>query len=289
MYIPLYVKSNYTFLSSLINIDKLVKKCKDKNITQVALCDNNMIATMYFYKTCKNSDIKPIIGLEVKIEEKILLYAKNYNGYKNLIKIATLKDKLNLEILKKYKDDIICIIPYKSLSSYNILKDIFINTFIGVSNKEEEIASLNLTERVAFVNEVLYLEKNESKYFKSLSTVVFDIVDAFESVGCSFNRIGYVTSIFLSEKYIDIYKKHYLNVDNLNDVLELNLSWYLKLQTSKVSLNCWEKIITNKLEFPDLLVQYDINTPVDKEITTDMKFIKEFFKVSEDFIESRML
>ena len=128
-----------------------------------------------------------------------------------------------------------------------------------------------------------------SKYFKSLSTVVFDIVDAFESVGCSFNRIGYVTSIFLSEKYIDIYKKHYLNVDNLNDVLELNLSWYLKLQTSKVSLNCWEKIITNKLEFPDLLVQYDINTPVDKEITTDMKFIKEFFKVSEDFIESRML
>ena len=166
MYIPLYVKSNYTFLSSLINIDKLVKKCKDKNITQVALCDNNMIATMYFYKTCKNSDIKPIIGLEVKIEEKILLYAKNYNGYKNLIKIATLKDKLNLEILKKYKDDIICIIPYKSLSSYNILKDIFINTFIGVSNKEEEIASLNLTERVAFVNEVLYLEKNESKYFK---------------------------------------------------------------------------------------------------------------------------
>ena len=45
-------------------IDKLIKKCKDMNIKQVALCDDNMIATMYFYKKCIENELKPIIGLE---------------------------------------------------------------------------------------------------------------------------------------------------------------------------------------------------------------------------------
>ena len=53
MYTPLYVKSNYSFLSSLVKIDDLVNQCVKLNIKSVALCDDNMIATMYFYKLCK--------------------------------------------------------------------------------------------------------------------------------------------------------------------------------------------------------------------------------------------
>ena len=46
-----------------------------------------------FYKKCKANNIKPVIGLEVKInstlENKncVLLYAKNIDGYHNLIKL----------------------------------------------------------------------------------------------------------------------------------------------------------------------------------------------------------
>ena len=39
MYTPLYVKSNYSFLSSLVKIDDLIKKCLEYNIKQVALCE----------------------------------------------------------------------------------------------------------------------------------------------------------------------------------------------------------------------------------------------------------
>ena len=77
MYTPLYVKSNYSFLTSLVKIDELIKKCKKENISSVALTDNNMIATLYFYKECQKNDINPIIGLEIELEEKILLYAKD--------------------------------------------------------------------------------------------------------------------------------------------------------------------------------------------------------------------
>lgn len=166
MYTPLYVKSNYTFLSSLIKIDNLVKKCLDENIKQVALCDDNMIASMYFYKECINNGIKPIIGLEISVDDTILLYAKNYKGYQNLLKIVTLKDELNIDILKNYNKDVICVIPYKSINSYNKLKDVYISLYIGVLTKEEEISASNISKDVVFINELLYLEKKESEFYK---------------------------------------------------------------------------------------------------------------------------
>lgn len=179
MYTPLYVKSNYTFLSSLVKIEELIKKCVEKNIKQVALTDDNMIATMYFYKKCKENNIKPIIGVE--IQNSFLLYAENYQGYQNLLKIVTLKDEINLDILKEYNKDIICVIPYKDIQEYNKLKNIFINTYIGVSNKEEEVSSSSVSPNVVFINKILYLNKNESHYYK-YALMIRDKKNVFDDI-----------------------------------------------------------------------------------------------------------
>ena len=83
MYTPLYVKTNYSLLSSLITIDDYISYAKNHNIPMLAITDNNMFGTLEFYKKCKNNDIKPIIGLELEIDDFILLlYAKDYTGYK---------------------------------------------------------------------------------------------------------------------------------------------------------------------------------------------------------------
>ena len=168
MYTPLYVKSNYSFLTSLVKIDDLIKRCKKDNITSIALTDNNMIAALYFYKECEKNDIKPIIGLEITLDDKFLLYAKDYKGYQNLLKIVTRIDELDYETLKKYNDNIICIIPLSSKESYNKLKVIYADNYIGVKNKDEEIEASKLTNEVVFLNEILYLTKNESEYYKYL-------------------------------------------------------------------------------------------------------------------------
>ena len=87
MYTPLYIKTNYSLLSSLVTIDKIINLCKENNLKSIAICDDDMTSTMVFYKECKKNDIKPVIGLDVKLENlSVLLYAKNYNGYQNLIK-----------------------------------------------------------------------------------------------------------------------------------------------------------------------------------------------------------
>ena len=94
MYIPLSIKTNFSLLSSLIDIDSLIEYAKEKNIKSLAITDDNMFGMMNFYKACRNNDIKPIIGLEIKLENDYLfLYAKDYSGYQSLIKLSTIQSE----------------------------------------------------------------------------------------------------------------------------------------------------------------------------------------------------
>ena len=111
-YIPLRIKTSYSILSSLNDIKKLIQFCKANDIKRIAITDNNMFGVMEFYKECIKNDIKPIIGLEIKIEDNIvLLYAKNYEGYQNLTRIVFVmqNEKINIDTLKKYSSNLICV------------------------------------------------------------------------------------------------------------------------------------------------------------------------------------
>ena len=55
MYSPLYIKTEYSLLSSLIKIDNLIEKCKACNITSLAICDDNLFGTMEFIKKCNKA------------------------------------------------------------------------------------------------------------------------------------------------------------------------------------------------------------------------------------------
>ena len=83
--VPLNIKTDGYLLHSMIKIKDLVKAAKENNIKALTITDNNMYGAMEFYKECLKNDIKPIIGLEVSLKEKIILYARSYIEYKNLI------------------------------------------------------------------------------------------------------------------------------------------------------------------------------------------------------------
>ena len=50
MYIPLWNKSNYTLLSSLLKIDDLIEYAEKNNLPSIAIADTNMFGTMEFIK-----------------------------------------------------------------------------------------------------------------------------------------------------------------------------------------------------------------------------------------------
>ena len=164
MYIPLYNKSYYSLLSSMLSIDNIIDYAKNNNLTSISITDNNMFGTMEFIKKCEKENIKPVIGLIIELEDlQIVLYAKNYDGYKYLIKLSTIQSgkRVLLEELTK-TNNIICVIPYKYMNRYNEISNIYSDTYIGYTNKKEEKESLLITKNIVFYRENLYIEKNDS-------------------------------------------------------------------------------------------------------------------------------
>lgn len=169
MFVPLYIKTNNSILSSLIKIDELISYAKKVGIKALTITDENMYGAYDFYKACKKNDIKPIIGLEVKIIDTIILYAKNYDGYKNLMKLSTIQSEREITPLelKTYSSDLVCILPYNSNKHYSRLKNIYKDIFVSYSNNNEQM-SLKTIKNKVFMNKILYLEKNDFEYYKFL-------------------------------------------------------------------------------------------------------------------------
>ena len=163
---PLYIKTDNSLLSSLIKIDDLINYALKNNIRVLTVTDDSMYGCLEFYIKCKKNNIKPIIGLEIN---NIVLYAINYNGYKNLIKLSTInsKDKINLKDLIKYSDDLICIVPYSNLDNYDDYK-FYKYLYKGYTSLDER---RSLSGKLVYLNEVLYLEEKDKEYLKYLYAI----------------------------------------------------------------------------------------------------------------------
>ena len=172
MYTPLYIKTDNSLQKSLISISKLIDKAKSMDIKSLSITDNNMYGVMDFYNACIKNDIKPIVGLEITINDfKLVLYCMNYNGYKNLIKLSTImsSENLTIDILEKYYNDLVMIVPFDSLELYDRLKVIYQYIFVSYKNDLEK-NKLNYSNRI-YMNETLYLNKSDKEYIKYLDAI----------------------------------------------------------------------------------------------------------------------
>ena len=171
-YVPLYIKTHNSLLSSLIKEEDLIQYAKNNNLTSLTITDNNMYGVLDIYHLCLKNDIKPIVGLEIELEnKKIVLYCKNYNGYQNLVYLGTKQSEGNitLDVLEEKSGNLICIIPFESREIYSKLNSIYVDIFQGYSNKEErKILDGN---NLVYINEILYLDKADFKYLKYLESI----------------------------------------------------------------------------------------------------------------------
>jgi DNA polymerase-3 subunit alpha len=107
-YIPLHVHSHFSLLDGLSKPEQIANRCLEIGASACALTDHGNIAgAIKFYSAMKNAGIKPILGCELyiceqdpKIQEKenkslshFIVLAKNYNGWKDLIKIISESNK----------------------------------------------------------------------------------------------------------------------------------------------------------------------------------------------------
>ena len=165
----LNIKTCNYLLTSMIDIKALVKVAKENNIKSLGIADNNMYGALEFYKECKNAGIKPIIGLEVLVQNlKLVLYAENYKGYQNLLMITSIEE-ITISVLKEYCSDVLCIMPYKSNILYDDLKHIYKHLFIGYENIEEK-ELIKLSNKIS-IRDIFCIEKEDEKYLKCLHAI----------------------------------------------------------------------------------------------------------------------
>ena len=129
----LHVHSEYSLLSGMCRIDKMIQKAKDLGMTSLAITDYGALYGAFkFFIHAKDAGLKPIIGVELykakhsrfdkqgsegKDQDHLILLAKDLVGYKNLLKIVTagqlegmdIKPRVDFEVLEKYKEGLIAI------------------------------------------------------------------------------------------------------------------------------------------------------------------------------------
>lgn len=204
-FVNLYLESEYTMLKSPIKLQELIAKAVSHGHTHLAITDlDNMHGAYKFYNLCRENNIKPIIGLNLSMESKlnfynsILLYAKHFEGYKNLLKISSfvkVNKQINLNELKKYSQHLIAIIPCEEnevvklffennidLAKETLLeyKNIFDDIYMGINFQNEEniirassiikFAEESFIDCVA-IHKTTYLEKDDFFVYETLRCI----------------------------------------------------------------------------------------------------------------------
>ena len=131
----LHTHSHFSLLQALPKIPELVEAARNDEQAALALTDaGNLYGAIQFYQECVDNEIKPIIGVDFYVSlrtrhdkqagidkgwHRLVLLAKNRQGYTNLINLVTqsylegfyYKPRVDHELLESYASDLIAIIP----------------------------------------------------------------------------------------------------------------------------------------------------------------------------------
>ena len=133
-FVHLHVHTQYSILDGQASIGSLFERAKELEMPALAITDHgNMYGVKEFLKVAKKyPEIKPIIGCEIYVTRHydhtikdtahrayyhLILLAKNYTGYKNLMKICSTghiegmyygKPRVSHEIVEQYAEGLVC-------------------------------------------------------------------------------------------------------------------------------------------------------------------------------------
>ena len=128
-FVHLHVHTQYSILDGQSSIENLFNRADELGMPALAITDHgNMYGVKEFFKFAKkHPNVKPIIGCEIYVskgdhrkKEKgyyhLILLAKNYTGYLNLVKIVSeghingmyYRPRVSHEVVEQYHEGLIC-------------------------------------------------------------------------------------------------------------------------------------------------------------------------------------
>ena len=182
-FVHLHVHSEYSLLDGLSKIPKLVTQAKIMGMDSLALTDHGVLyGAIKFYKECKKENLNPIIGCEMYIAKRsmhdksagrdnenfhLTVLAKDYEGYKNLMKLVTLahlegfyyRPRVDKETLAKFAKSLIAL---SGCSSSEISKAL-------IENDLKQAKKITKTYLEIFGKDNFYLEVQRHLFDKFIT------------------------------------------------------------------------------------------------------------------------
>jgi DNA polymerase-3 subunit alpha len=279
MYIPLGIKTDYSLLKSLIKISDLISFGVENKLPALGILDDNLFGSIEFYDNLIKNNIKPIIGLDICLNDKHLyLYAQDYEGYKSLLKLNTITQERNITVsdLKEHFFHVILVIPFNNKDVYNDLNKIFEKTYISYQNDYEKKNALIITNNIVFINIIDSYKATDAKYLNILDSIRDDnttIVHEYDYfLECSASDIK-TTYEFIANIDVKIdkskrYIPHYSN--DINDSFN-----YL--------INLCNKGLNKRLngQVPDI---YNKRLNYELKVINDMGYV-DYFLIVYDYVK----
>lgn len=292
--INLYLQSEYTLLSSLIKINDIPALTKSLDYDSVAICDDEMYGVLKFYNACVNNNIKPIIGLKVTFTNdnstsSLLLYAMNEIGYKNLLKICTIKnidkDNFQLDSLSGLTLGVLCVIPCfenevikfyinnnisKAQYLLNLYKNLFTDLYLGIdlqhrqSNKYIdnfiEFSNNNNIKSVA-INKTAYVNDEDVEAYKILKSIQLN------SKNYSLTEEEYKMS-FLSSTEMELLFNKYPNL--LKNTIEIKDKCNVVIKFENYKLPVYD--VSDSKQYLEQLAKVGLNKRLSIKQTNNEKY-----------------
>ena len=118
--------------------------------------------------------------------------------------------------------------------------------------------------------------------------MMIEIIECFEDMDYSFERLGYVSTYLHTKKEKETFVSNVFKDSQMIES-EFQLTWYKKELIDSVSVNVWEREMTDILNNIELVSVFDINTPMEEPYNITSDFVRDFLKQCISLILEKLL
>ncbi|WP_314482001.1 DNA polymerase III subunit alpha [Streptococcus cristatus] len=229
MITQLDTKTVYSFMDSLVSIKKYVQRAKDLGYKSLGMMDvDNLYGAYHFLEEAKAAGLQPLLGLEIEIYKdgnplNLRLLALDSQGYRNLMKISTLKmmNHQNWEDFQHLFKGLALIVPiFEGVDQLDLGLDFYVGVFPDTPRQE-------LTRPVLPLHTVRYFEQGELETLQMLRAIRDNI--SLREVGHLSSHEFLLAPESLEEAFVENFPESLTNLEKLIADVHYEINTDLKL------------------------------------------------------------
>ena len=229
MITQLDTKTVYSFMDSLVSIKKYVQRAKDLGYKSLGMMDmDNLYGAYHFLEEAKAAGLQPLLGLEMEIYKdgnplNLRLLALDSQGYRNLMKISTLKmmNRQNWEDFQHLFKGLALIVPiFEGVDQLDLGLDFYVGVFPDTPRQE-------LTRPVLPLHTVRYFEQGELETLQMLRAIRDNI--SLREVGNLSSHEFLLAPASLEEAFAENFPESLTNLEQLIANVHYEINTELKL------------------------------------------------------------